>query len=361
MKVSKALKETLKIRGVSITNFKGIAKCNIENIARINLVLGKNDSGKSSILEAIFFTFKEYIGNTLGDIMSRRTDVFTGGREIWFKYNIRHPINISAKLESGSTIGLRLTMVKTQISTTLYGSYGGIDEKKPRWRIPGSTYMGTDFTFSMGAEKIARIPIHGVNKSELARFASNIVFIDGQSKSMISGIETELAKIKYGGKSRAFGKILKKCYGKGQSWEFLPHLDTPDQIRLTFKEAGRSVFASDLGDGFRLGLFILSMMFNRTNTCFLIEEIENHQHLGSLRQLLKTIVEIAGRNNLQVFITTHSADTWECLSRGVYLDDIEREKREFRCFVTERNVRNGIVSAEHTEDITKINRALGHP
>lgn len=197
--------------------------------------------------------------------------------------------------------------------------------------------MGRDFTFTMGGAKIQSLPIHDVNRWELDRFTSNMLFIDSQSKSMISEIETELARVKYDAKSRKFGAILKRCYGKGSSWEFLPHIDNPKEIRLRLREAGRSVFASDLGGGFRLGLSILSKIFNRTDSWVLAEEIENHQHSGSLRQLLQAIVEICRQNNLQLFITTHSADTWASLSRAVYLDDSKRDKMEFRCFVLEGN------------------------
>lgn len=363
MAVKISLKEPSGISGVSITNFKGIAKCSIKNVATVNLLLGKNDSGKSSIMEAIFYTFREYIGNSLGGIMSRRTDVFTGGRELWYNYDTRHPVDISVTLERGGTIGLKIAMDEERIHTTFYGSYGRKSSARSKgpWTVGGSTYLGEDFTFSVGKEKTQRIPISDSKRRGLASFASSVTFIDCRSKSVVSAAEKELAEIKIKGKTARFGRILKTCYGKSSNWEFVPHIDRPNEVRLVFREGRRIVFASDLGDGFRLGLSILSKMFNRTNTCFFIEEIESHQHIGSLKQLLKAVVEIARLNNLQVFITTHSADTWNSLSRGVYLNDTERENTEFRCFVIERDLKSGVVSAEHTEDITEIHRVLGLP
>lgn len=361
MTISKPLRESIKLSGLSIANFKGISSCDIENFARVNLFLGKNDSGKSSIMEAVFFMFREYITNNLNTIMSRRTDVFTGGREIWFNYKTKHPIVIMARLKDRGKVGIRITMQEPQISTHLYGEYLRVGKKKFGWRIPSSIYVGTDFAFSIGKTKISQIPINNVDKRELSRFCTNLVFIDCRSKSLISESEKELARVKFGGKTRKFGTLLKQCYGKGINWEFIPHLDSPDEVRLTFKEGGKTIFASDLGDGFRLGLSILSKMFNRTNACFFIEEIESHQHSGSLKQLLRSIVKIARLNDLQLFMTTHSIDTWNSLSRGVYLEDKEMEKKEFRCFIVERTARSGVVTAEHTDDVTKIRNALGHP
>lgn len=41
------------ITSLDIKNFKSLASCRIDNLKRVNLFLGKNNVGKSSLLEAI--------------------------------------------------------------------------------------------------------------------------------------------------------------------------------------------------------------------------------------------------------------------------------------------------------------------
>ena len=42
------------INTLSVENFRGIRRTEISNLSRINLFFGKNNCGKSSLLEAIF-------------------------------------------------------------------------------------------------------------------------------------------------------------------------------------------------------------------------------------------------------------------------------------------------------------------
>ena len=45
---------TLMVESITLRNFKGYSDCKIENLRRINLVVGDNGSGKTALLEALF-------------------------------------------------------------------------------------------------------------------------------------------------------------------------------------------------------------------------------------------------------------------------------------------------------------------
>jgi AAA15 family ATPase/GTPase len=62
------------IREVSIDNFKGIKHCEIKDLAKVNLLIGKNSCGKSSIMEAVYFTGKEFLGANLPTCITRRAN-----------------------------------------------------------------------------------------------------------------------------------------------------------------------------------------------------------------------------------------------------------------------------------------------
>ncbi len=145
-------------------------------------------------------------------------------------------------------------------------------------------------------------------------------------------------------KSTDFGEILNDIYGlKRNVWEFMPQIENPEQKRLSIKESGQLKYFSDFGDGFRCCVGILGTALSLKNTVLFIEEIESHQHSGSISKLIRHLVEIARENNLQVFLSTHSLDVWESLTRGVY-KDTDKEKEEFRCLLIERDTETGKVS-----------------
>lgn len=349
---------------LEIQNFKGIQTCEVKDLRRINLFIGKNDSGKSTILEAAYYIFQElYDPPQLDGIMSRRTNVFTGGSELWFRYNTDYSIVISAWFNS-LRLMWRLVWLEEekQVSSQFACERTTGSSQSEIVEIGHSEYRGADFSLRVGGGRmILELPVKQAIKMKIAEYASKMSLIDCTLKSKTSYIEEILGRFKIEGKDEKFGDILVDTYGKGREWEFLPHSDRPSETRLAIREAGKLTYFSDFGDGMRYGLGILGTAMSVKNTALFIEEIESHQHLGSLRKLIKHLVEIARENNLQIFLSTHNYDVWNSLARGVYVDDAEREKEEFRCFVIERDSKSGEVTAESTDDVQKITRALGRP
>lgn len=80
------------IENIKITNFKGIKRCSIDQLARINLFVGKNNSCKSTILEGIYYSLKEIEDSRLREIFGNRTNVFVGMSELWYNYAKEEPI-----------------------------------------------------------------------------------------------------------------------------------------------------------------------------------------------------------------------------------------------------------------------------
>lgn len=48
------IRQTTQLRSIEIENFRGIKYCKLDNLTDINIFIGKNVSGKSTILESIY-------------------------------------------------------------------------------------------------------------------------------------------------------------------------------------------------------------------------------------------------------------------------------------------------------------------
>ena len=107
----------------------------------------------------------------------------------------------------------------------------------------------------------------------------------------------------------------------------------------------------DYGDGFRYAftILVLAKLFNKRP--LLIEEIESHQHSGSLKKLIPILVKIAKTNNLQLFITTHSFDVWRYF---MYSFKEPTRKKDFRSFHVVRDANTGKVDVSQEYTIPKI-------
>ena len=51
-----SLNKTAFIKRIEISNFRGIKNCAIDNLGQVNILIGANDAGKSTILNALYLT-----------------------------------------------------------------------------------------------------------------------------------------------------------------------------------------------------------------------------------------------------------------------------------------------------------------
>ena len=66
--------EHLHYQDLSVTNFRGLQQVTFPELARVNLITGRNNSGKSSLLEAIRIQAANGVTDTLHDILVEREE-----------------------------------------------------------------------------------------------------------------------------------------------------------------------------------------------------------------------------------------------------------------------------------------------
>jgi len=348
---SSTVKKTPMINEVTISNFKGIKNCEIKNISKVNLFIGKNDCGKSSIVEAICSTCKEFLGANLPfSIRRRSTRDSISGRELWYGYYTDSSIEISMKFDNSVTIGTKIDLAGDHINATLKATKP--EDPKSPWSNEGSIYfIGLSVSLNRGRREP---PFPDIK--DIMQYLDDAILLDSSIITDLPKMEGDyLSKTKLLGEDMDVAKRHADIYGKQAGWEFIPHPDFPRQSRVALPEYRRRVFLDDFGDGPRYGLAIISAAKTIHDTALLIEEIESHQHPGSLRKLIKHLIEISKDNNLQLFITTHSFDTFRFLY--YYYTDPEERKKEFRCFHVVRDA-TGKVDVKPEENIGTIRKDI---
>ena len=336
----------LMIKNVEIKNFKGIRECKIADIKQINLFIGRNDSGKSSILEAIYTTCKECTTRALGDCLTRRSDRALGARELWYSYDLSSPIEISMGLNIDVTLGMRIAKVEEDsVSSTLFSS-------KPKdWNKETNRY---NFQFGSLAPIHGSIAPPGPHQRDIIEHSKSTFMIDDSMRTKVSAIERKyLHNLVLSNKDVELATRHSDIYGKEASLLPLLHPDFPsERSRFALSGYPSRVFLDDFGDGPKYGLVIYAIAMTLKNTALFIEEIENHQHPGSLKKLIKHLIEIAKKNKLQLFVTTHSLEAFRQFY--YYYTKPEDRNKEFQCFHVLRDAKSGIVKAKSEYNIQTI-------
>lgn len=148
-------------------------------------------------------------------------------------------------------------------------------------------------------------------------------------------------------------KRMREAYGDF-GYKYIPRAESPTDRRVAFKDGLLRVYSEFHGSGLRRSVLLISALINSKNTALLIEEIEPFQHPEALKVLAKNIVELARKNNVQLFITSHSY--FDALRSFYYVFENESQReKEFRCFLVKRQ--NGKVEVR-VSDVLPIIQEL---
>jgi len=345
------------LKTLRIENFRCFPAFELQKLGQLNLLVGENNSGKTSILEAIQLLTSQFALESLGELMIGRSEYISTNKP-----------NVDIELD---------------ISHLFYGHEIDVD----------STF--SIFGDNNHSRKGISISIRAIEKSnpseDLRKFVLELISVEDK-KSIPLHIELSskggLALDKVG----HFGKILTNSTAITQfvacsSLTTEKMVELFDQIVLTPEEAlviealqtiepniqriattgsgyynyagSRSGFIillkngyrrtpiGSMGDGIWRILGLALAIVNAKGGVLLVDEIDTGLHFGAMSKMWKLIWETAKRLNVQVFATTHNSDCWKSLAEiasvenpskeGITIQRIERDKPSSVVF-TERQI-----------------------
>jgi len=298
------------------------------------------------VLDAIYLVCKELLKqNVLGEIIKRRAQRVVGGSELWYGF------------DSDNNIQFNLRFNNADWKLIIYRE-GGMIKRSCKYPLssgviePYGYYRFSDLSFySHGS-----IPnIFGEEGGERQYFEKLRMFYSlYREDELRDDLERTIGEVLQNVELQEdLQNRAKEIYGK-LSVSFIPRRENQRDIKLTIEQEGYRVFADFHGDGVKRGLLILASLEILSNTGLLIEEIEINQHPKALKNLVKHMVDLARRNNVQLFITTHSY--YDALRYFYYAFEPKQREKEFRCILLRRH--KGVVEAEIREDIEEVIREL---
>ncbi|VVB85916.1 AAA ATPase domain protein [uncultured archaeon] len=284
------------IKGIEIKNFRGVSEGKIDDFDNLNIFVGKNNCGKSTVLDALAILISP---KKLTMIVERRGWYGLDSVKSIFRYrNMENPIEIigngiQVKIKrSGYSIEERTIGDRMILLTVSYLKNGKMEYEY-------------NVKFNPDERNIGSLPYKD-GKEE-----PDIIILD---HNIIHGV----------GLGEAYSKVFDKGFEAHQELLDVINQVYPDviDIRLFSEKIGPEVIYKTgkvpiyaMGDGFKSAYITLAFLSGIENGYILCEEPENYQHPSSRDLVVKGICE-AAKNN-QIFISTHSLEFIDVLLSNV--------------------------------------------
>ncbi len=337
-------KDSILLNNVNIINFRGIKKCDVDDLSLVNLFVGINNSRKSTLLDAIYIGCKEPKISSLIPVIKERVQREVLPYEIFYGYDVNSKAEVKLKYNNDYEYSILFSIAESEI------------ELQEKSKIEeGQLYScfendkGPTYLIVYGRNKIP----NQVNKLNLGkgvdRYCNNAKMFSSTIKKneLTNTLDNMLGQIKTKYKiEQDLITRMSDIYGEEFDYEFIPRIEDRKDKRVTF---GNERIYSDLyGDGMQRALLILSTLELSADTAIFIEEVEIFQHPSALKRLAKHTVDLAKKNRVQLFITTHNyMDAFKAYSDELGehgFNTAEERKKLFRSYLVTNN--SGVVDAK---------------
>lgn len=299
-------------KNLEIKNFRGIEHLTIDDFARVNVFLGQNSSGKSSVLESIIMLMgmsNPDLPQLINTIRGRNYSSFSDLSYLFRNGDLKIKPEIVAELRDATKRHLSLEMTYR------------FDEKSQgdfqNGQIPTSetkTFLNTlRMLFEVEYDFETKRYECGITVGQNGMTTGKKMADNYMEKNSVAFIPADLAS---GNPVNDLVELIKR-----KRKEYVLEMMQKFDSRITAVEIlnnaayiglegiDQLMAVNMMGDGMRRYLNIVVAAANPTNNILLIDEIDNGLHYSAYKKLWEAIFALAISTNKQVFVTTHSKET----------------------------------------------------
>jgi len=321
---------SLVLDSLEIREFRAFKHLQIERLGRVNLIVGKNNVGKSSVLEALRLYAQRgnpaLLWNLLRNRDESRISLQREGialeqleaiKHLFHGRNneVRNAIRIGPKDNENQVLSILIDLIQQQLNlftpsqdeiddlfpnditdnsdTLSYGIYitfGG--ERRMYFLGKSGSFVGR--TAEVGIKSLF-IPAEGLVKRQQALFWDNITItnLEPQVIQSLKIIAPDIERLAFISDGDRTGERTSDRYPV-----------------VILSDSSSRIPLRSLGEGMNRMLGIALALINARDGILLIDEIESGLHYSVQADMWRLVFATARRLNIQVFATTHS---WDCI------------------------------------------------
>lgn len=327
------------LKSFEVNGFKKFTDLKINNIGQFNLIIGDNNVGKTSLLEALCANknLKEFYESlcNINFHIRKNQDLKQSFLHQYFPFNLKkYPQKISIKLDTGGNSKndyfIKINRITdNQILSLTHSITSMIDDDE----------LGISVDYNLDKNrfdlKIPYIPFGPLYQHELTEEYSKYIqlFVDKKENLII-----------------ALRNILKDIINIEVNASY-----SSNPI-LLIAEKGKNALLplATYGDGtvklFRILLSLFSTNYNYDR--LMIDELDSGIYYSHLNGFIKSLLTVAKDEKKQIFATTHSKECIESFAKALEETGLQSEGRIIRLAETKHGIK------AYTMEFTEFENAL---
>lgn len=318
---------------LEVQRFRAFQHLRIEHLGRVNLIVGKNNVGKTTLLEAILIYMHRGIPRRIGELLEARDedvrlgtnspstvgDLLSAVRFLFYgREDIRQPTNsivIGPVNAPERTLKISIGWFTTdegpdgkqQRKLVQPNEYDTLDDLVPRLRVHLGQH-GRNFPLSsllrsqtidpeVETPNVVFITASGLDANTVNTLWDSIALTDLED-DVLAGLQLIVPDV------QRINLVGRDDRSKGR-------VSRPAQIPIVrLRGVDLPVPLRSLGEGMNRLFSLTLALANARNGVLLIDEVETGLHYSVQPDVWRLIFTVARRLNVQVFATSHS---WDCI------------------------------------------------
>ena len=315
------------IKSLSIENFRCFDKLQIDNIKKINFIIGENNCGKTTLLEAMtLISSSSRIGvieniKSINRFIENKVEIknlfhkFDYDNNISFNYNQEDDTNYEINISPIVKDNKKLSNDNVELNYNIIAIH---NEEIQENNLTIPNINNTIYMMNRKAENIEdKKEIYIPSKIEYNTLTSYLIEIlknknEAQLIEMISYFNKDIKAI----------SVLN------------------NDIYVNVEGINELVLLNLMGDGLKKYLSVILPIFVNKYSIISIDEIENGLHNKAIRHLLRSILTLSRNNDMQMFFTTHNYNVLRIISDIVTNEDYFKDLKDIINIINIYNTEN---------------------
>ncbi len=345
------------LRSITIKNYRCFESFQVDGLAPINLIAGANNSGKTSLLEAVYLVVNQLQPGSLFHVMSPRreivdrpvfseltpenTSVWSLRKEIAIKqlffghyldYNQKIAIaSESTTIESPLLFHISLRPAQNQISVgSNWDNYHINMDMVVDYGSHGNTAVGQWSTpviddGYIGAQLVSQLPIAAPSQPQNQAF-----FLTPRRPDFYEMASQLWPKITLTDKEAIVLEALQIIEPDVQGINFTINTRLTSHGLVKLSQQKEPIPLGTMGGGIGQILNLMCAAVTVENGVLLVDEIDTGLHYQVQADMWRLLIKISQKLNLQIFATTHSYDCIAAFSEALHKSGNSSQGKLFR-------------------------------
>ncbi len=312
------------IRSLEIKNFRCFSTLKLDELPRVNVIVGENGSGKTALLEAL------YLAMGAGPELALRIRGWRGlpdrlkpgvtdksfrafWADLFHRLDSAHPISISIADSQGTRRDLSISYLKEETYVVPFSN--------ERSHASPSIASSLSFNFKIGdkEQQVLHVELteQGLKMGRIADIVPEVFVNTGGQYGPNTVLRfSELSKE---GKEELVTDAVRSTYPRVQALSIEVQDSTP-MLFASVDDVPGKIPVEFVSSGLTKYITLLCAILDNAGGVVLIDEIENGFHYSKLPALWTQLHKFCAEHDVQLFASTHSLECLRALSGAVTAD-----------------------------------------